>query len=45
MGLTGCADFLAAGFGVAVDRGYLGAKMVGDRYCAWFHWPVYVPSA
>ena len=50
IGLSNCADFLAASFGLrapqeAVERGYLGAKVIEDQYHAWFHWPVLLPSA
>ncbi len=45
IGLSGCADFVAAGFGLspeeAITHGYLGARIIDARYYAWFHWPVY----
>ena len=48
IGLSNCADFIAAAFGLktpadAIERAYLGAKVVGDHYHAWFHWPTYTP--
>jgi K+-sensing histidine kinase KdpD len=46
LGLSSCTDFVAASFGLrtaeALKEGYLGAKLLGDQYCAWFHWPAYV---
>lgn len=50
VGLTNCADIVAASFGVttpeeAVEKGYLGAKVVDHQYHAWFHWPAYVPPS
>jgi K+-sensing histidine kinase KdpD len=45
IGLSSCADFVAASFGgspeVALEQGYLGAKIIEDHYYAWFHWPEY----
>ena len=45
IGLSSCADFVAASFGgsreVALGQGYLGAKIIEDHYYAWFHWPEY----
>jgi hypothetical protein len=45
IGLSNCADFVAASFGFsqeeALDQGYLGAKIIEDHYYAWFHWPRY----
>ena len=48
IGLASCRDFVAAAFGLptaaaAVAGGYLGARLVGDEYRAWFHWPAYLP--
>lgn len=45
-GLAGCADLVAAGCGLetgraAVERGYLGARVIDGGYYSWFHWPVY----
>jgi hypothetical protein len=47
-GLASCGDFVAAAFGLpsaraAVAAGYLGARLAGDQYQAWFHWPAYLP--
>ncbi len=48
IGLTNCTDFVAASFGIApqeaLDKGYLGAKIIDMRYYAWFHWPAYIPK-
>ena len=49
IGLASCRDFVAAAFGLpsaaaAVAGGYLGARLVGDDYHAWFHWPAFVPT-
>ena len=50
LGLRNCTDIVVEGFGLgspreAVARKYLGAQVVGDRFFAWFHWPVVVTSA
>jgi hypothetical protein len=50
IGLSNCADFVAAGFGIrqpaeALAQGYLGAKVIDNTYYAWFHWPAYLPAA
>jgi len=49
IGLSNCADFVAASFGVepdtAVSEKYLGAAVDGLTYYAWFHWPAYVPES
>lgn len=49
VGLNNCANFVATSFGINVDEalegGYLGAKVVGDVYYAWFHWPSYIPQS
>lgn len=47
IGLSNCADFVAATFGVddpdeAIEEKYLGARVIGDQYYAWFHWPAYI---
>lgn len=44
LGLRICADLVCHGYNlsslrVALDRGYLGARIVRDQYAAWFHWP------
>lgn len=49
LGLSSCADFVAASFGTetiqeALQGGYLGAKIIESQYYAWFHWPAYVTS-
>ena len=45
IGLSSCTDFVAASFGItpqeALDQAYLGAKLIGTDYYAWFHWPIY----
>ena len=48
IGLATCREFVAAAFGLpsaqaAVTGGYLGARLIGDEYHAWFHWPAYIP--
>ena len=47
LGLSSCTDFVVASFGItpeqALDEGYLGAKVIDQRYLAWFHWPTYEP--
>lgn len=49
IGLSSCTDFVAASFGVtptsALEQHYLGAKLLGERYYTWFHWPVYQPAS
>ena len=50
IGLASCCDFVAAAFGLpmaatAVTAGYLGARLVGDEYHAWFHWPAYLRAS
>jgi hypothetical protein len=48
LGLSSCADIVAASFGLtpeeALEKGYLGAKMIDQNYYAWFHWPIYRPA-
>lgn len=44
LGLSICADVVCDGYGLssvqsALERGYLGARVVGDHFVAWFHWP------
>lgn len=44
LGMRICAEFVCHAFGVgsvadAVARGYIGARVVDDRFVAWFHWP------
>lgn len=44
LGLSNCADFVAAAFGLpdidaALDGKYLGAVVEDGWYCAWMHWP------
>lgn len=44
LGLRICADLVCHGYNlsslrVALDRGYLGARIVRDQFAAWFHWP------
>jgi K+-sensing histidine kinase KdpD len=49
IGLSNCADFVAASFGLepdeAIKQAYLGAKVRNTHYYAWFHWPTYTPSS
>ncbi|GAB4443228.1 MAG: ATP-binding protein [Anaerolineae bacterium] len=49
LGLSSCTDFVAASFGVepdyAIEKGYLGARLVDDHFCGWFHWPAYMARA
>lgn len=47
IGLSNCADFVAATFGTndpdeAIEKKYLGAQIIDDQYYAWFHWPAYI---
>lgn len=47
IGLSNCTDFVAASFGIesneeALEKKYLGAKVIDDQYYAWFHWPAFV---
>ncbi len=44
LGLRICGDFVTHGYGlpslrVALADGYLGARLLGDTFVAWFHWP------
>ena len=44
LGLRICADLVCHGYQLpslrtALDRGYLGARIVRDQFAAWFHWP------
>lgn len=45
VGLSGCAEIVAACFGVdaeeALGSGHLGARADATGYTAWFHWPAY----
>jgi len=46
IGLSTCADIVGAAFGVTeraavVQRQLIGAKLVENLFCAWFHWPAY----
>ncbi len=45
IGLSNWALFVASAFGlgapaVAVEKSYLGARIAGDWFHTWFHWPV-----
>ena len=45
LGMTVVADFVSNAYGVisrerALDAGYVGAKVEGDQFIAWFHWPI-----
>lgn len=47
LGLSTCADFISSCFGVhppakAVEKGYIGARVIDNEFYAWFHWPIYV---
>ena len=44
LGLRNCAEIVVEGFGLgspreAVERGYLGARLIDSVYYSWFHWP------
>ena len=44
LGLRICADFVAHAFGVptvteAIRGRYIGARIIGDEFVVWFHWP------
>lgn len=44
IGLRICGDFIVHGYELssldqAVQHGYLGARIIGDHFVAWFHWP------
>jgi len=44
LGLRICADVVCDGYSLssvqsALERGYLGARLMGDHFVAWFHWP------
>lgn len=50
LGLGSSADIVGQAFGVTdsqrlVTRGYLGVTVKERTFCAWFHWPIYVPGA
>jgi hypothetical protein len=45
IGTRTCADFCSHAYGVfdfarAKEAGYFGARLVGDYFASWFHWPV-----
>lgn len=45
LGLTVVSDFVANAYGLlsrtaALDGGYLGARLDGDCFVVWFHWPI-----
>ena len=47
LGMANAAFFVTQAFRLArteeaLDGGYLGGRLVGDVYAAWFHWPEYV---
>lgn len=49
LGMLSCARFTADAFGLnspeqAVEEGYVGARLLGDLFCCWFHWPSYTPT-
>jgi len=44
-GLSVAAEFVSHAFGLgtaaaAVEGGYLGARLIGDEFAIWFHWPI-----
>ncbi len=44
IGLSSCAQIIGQVFGVdetelLVERGYVGATILENEFCAWFHWP------
>lgn len=44
LGLRICADVVCDGYSLssvqsALERGYVGARVMGDHFVAWFHWP------
>jgi signal transduction histidine kinase len=46
IGLSTCADIVGAAFGVperaeVVRRQLIGARLVEQTWCAWFHWPTW----
>ena len=46
LGLRIVGDFVTHGYGlpslrVALNDGYLGARLVRDTFVAWFHWPAH----
>lgn len=48
LGLGSTADVLSQVFGIfdtdrLVRNGYLGTALTEGRFCAWFHWPLYLP--
>jgi signal transduction histidine kinase len=45
LGMRICADFVTNAFGLAsldaaVQGGYVGARLLGSAFVAWFHWPI-----
>ncbi len=45
LGMRICADFVCNAYGVpavaqALAEGHLGARMIGERFVAWVHWPL-----
>ena len=44
LGLRICGDIVTDSYGLrsideARERGYIGARVIGDAFVAWFHWP------
>ncbi|MEM9488123.1 MAG: ATP-binding protein [Myxococcota bacterium] len=44
LGMSICADFVTDSYGLscneeAADHGYFGARLLGDYFAVWFHWP------
>lgn len=45
LGMRICADFVTNAYGIrtvddALDAGYIGARLIGDYFVNWFHWPI-----
>lgn len=50
IGLNTCAEFIKQSFGLintqeAVNQSYIGAKLIENRFYAWFHWPIYFQTS
>lgn len=49
VGMQICADIVTHGYHLsspreALDAGYLGARLIGDHFVVWFHWPSRRPA-
>ena len=45
LGMRICADFVTNAYGIrtvdaALEAGYIGARLMGDYFINWFHWPI-----